>query len=108
MPIVATTFGRALGPTGKMPSPQLGILVNVDDKVIKELIERINTSVKVRIKEASVKVSVGKQSMKDDDLIENIITIYNAVLKAMTKGKENIKNAEIKFTMTKPQKIKIK
>jgi large subunit ribosomal protein L1 len=108
MPIVATTFGRALGPTGKMPSPQLGILINVDDKMIKELIEKINTSVKIKIKEASVKVSVGKQSMKDEDLIENITAIYNGVLKAMTKGKENIKNIEVKFTMTKPQKIKLK
>jgi large subunit ribosomal protein L1 len=108
MPIVATTFGRALGPTGKMPSPQLGIMINVDDKVIKDLIERINTSVKVKIKEASVKVSIGKQSMKDEELIENIIAVYNGVLKAMTKGKENIKNIELKFTMTKPQKIKLK
>jgi large subunit ribosomal protein L1 len=108
MPIVATTFGRALGPTGKMPSPQLGILINVDDKQIKDIIERINTSVKIKIKEASVKVSVGKQSMKDEELVENIVAVYNAVLKAMTKGKENIKNIEVKFTMTKPQKIKLK
>jgi large subunit ribosomal protein L1 len=108
MPTVATAFGRALGPTGKMPSPQLGILINVDDRMIKELIERINMSVKIKIKEASVKVSVGKQSMKDEDIIENIIAIYNAVLKSMTKGKENIKNIEVKFTMTKPQKLKIR
>jgi large subunit ribosomal protein L1 len=108
MPLVATTFGRALGPTGKMPSPQLGVMINVDDKQIKDLIERINASVKIKIKEASIKVSVGKQSMKDEELIENAVTVYNAVLKAMTKGKENIKNIEIKFTMTKPQKIKVK
>jgi large subunit ribosomal protein L1 len=108
MPLVATTFGRALGPTGKMPSPQLGVMINVDDKQIKDLIERINASVKIKIKEASVKISVGKQSMKDEELIENAVTVYNAVLKAMTKGKENIKNIEIKFTMTKPQKIKVK
>jgi large subunit ribosomal protein L1 len=108
MPLVATTFGRALGPTGKMPSPQLGVMINVDDKQVKDLIERINTSVKIKIKEASVKVSIGKQSMKDEELVENAIAIYNAVLKTMTKGKENIKNIELKFTMTKPQKIKLK
>jgi len=26
MPSVATTFGKALGPVGKMPSPQLGVI----------------------------------------------------------------------------------
>jgi large subunit ribosomal protein L1 len=108
MPIVATTFGRALGPTGKMPSPQMGIMINADDKTINELKVRINNSVKIKTKEASIKVSVGKQSMKDEDIVDNAVTIYNAVLKTLSKGKENIKNLEIKFTMTKPQKIKIK
>lgn len=108
MPIVATTFGRALGPTGKMPSPQMGIMVNADDKTINDLKTRINNSVKIKTKEASIKVSVGKQSMKDEDIVENAVTIYNAILKTLAKGKENIKNLEIKFTMTKPQKIKLK
>jgi len=105
MPLVATTFGRALGPSGKMPSPQLGILMNVDDRAMNELKNRINTSVKIRTKEASIKVPIGRQSMKNEELIENILTVYNGLLKALTKGKENIKNLEIKFTMTKPQKI---
>jgi len=108
MPKVATTFGRVLGPAGKMPSPQLGILMNVDDKAIEELLNKINTSVKIRTKEASIKLCVGKQSMKDEDIIENILTVYNAVLKVMPKEKDNIKNVEIKFTMTKPQKIMIR
>jgi large subunit ribosomal protein L1 len=108
MPIVATTFGRALGPTGKMPSPQMGIMINADDKTINELKARINNSVKIKTKEASIKISVGRQSMKDEEIVENIIAVYNAVLKAVSKGKENIKNIEVKFTMTKPQKIKIK
>jgi large subunit ribosomal protein L1 len=108
MPKVATTFGRVLGPAGKMPSPQLGILMNVEDKAIDELIGKINSSVKIRTKEASIKLCVGKQSMKDEEIIENVLAIYNAVLKALLKGKDNVKNIEIKFTMTKPIKIKIK
>jgi large subunit ribosomal protein L1 len=108
MPIIATTFGRVLGPAGKMPSPQLGILMNVDDKAINELKNKINSSIKIKTKEASIKVPVGKQSMKDEEIIENVITIYNAVLRSLSKGKDNIKNIEIKFTMTKPQKIKLK
>jgi len=108
MPKVATTFGRVLGPTGKMPSPQLGIMVNADDKTIDELIKKINSSVKIRTKEASIKLSVGKQSMKDEEIVENAMAIYNSVLKALLKGKDNVKNIELKFTMTKPQKIQIR
>lgn len=108
MPKVATVFGRALGPSGKMPSPQLGILMNVDEKGIKALKDKINNSVKVKIKEASVKLAIGKQDMKNEEIAENIITVYNNLLKSLPKGKDNIKNIEIKFTMTKPQKILMK
>jgi large subunit ribosomal protein L1 len=107
MPKVATTFGRVLGPTGKMPSPQLGILVNAGDNAINDLKKKINNILKIKIKEASIKVPVGKQSMKDQELIENILAIYNSILKELPRDKENIKNIELKFTMTKPQKIKI-
>jgi len=108
MPSVATNFGRALGPTGKMPSPQLGILMNADEKNIKELKSRINTSIKIKIKEASIKLPIGKQSMKDEDIIENVIIVYNTLLKTLPRNKENIKNIELKFTMTKPYKISMK
>lgn len=108
MPKVATTFGRVLGPAGKMPSPQLGIIMNADDKIIKELKGKINNSVKIRAKEASIKLPVGKQSMKDEELIENILSIYNRVMKELPREKENIKNVELKFTMTKPEKIQIR
>jgi len=108
MPLVATNFGRVLGPASKMPSPQLGILMNVDDKALSELKTKINNSIRIKTKEASIKISVGKQSMKNEELIENIMGIYNSILKNLSKGKDNIKNIELKFTMTKPQKIKLK
>ncbi len=108
MPSVATNFGRALGPTGKMPSPQLGIILNADEKTLKELKNKINTSVKIKIKEPSIKIPIGKQSMKDEDITENIMTVYNNLLKTLPRNKENIKNIEIKFTMTKPYKILLK
>ena len=108
MPKVASTFGRVLGPAGKMPSPQMGIIMNADEKTIEDLKNRINNSIKFRVKEASIKLAIGKESMKDEDIIENIMTVYNALIKALPRDKENIKNIEIKFTMTKPQKISIK
>jgi len=108
MPSVATTFGRVLGPSGKMPSPQLGIILNTDEKTIRDIKEKINNSLKIKAKESSIKIAVGKQSMKDNEIVENILTVYNAVLKNLPKEKDNIKNVELKFTMTKPQKLNIK
>ncbi len=108
MPKVATTFGRALGPAGKMPSPQMGIIMNADDKIIEELKGKINNSIKIRTKEASIKLPIGKQSMKDEELIENVLIVYNRILKELPREKENIKNVELKFTMTKPEKILVR
>lgn len=108
MPSVATNFGRALGPTGKMPSPQLGIIMNADEKTLRELTTKINTSIKIKVKEPSIKVPIGKQTMKDEDIIENILAVYNLLLKTLPRNKENIKNIEIKLTMTKPYKISVK
>jgi large subunit ribosomal protein L1 len=108
MPKVATTFGKVLGPAGKMPSPQMGIIVNADDKVINELKEKVNNTIKFKVKEPSIKLVVGKQSMKDADILENVNSVYNYLLKSLPREKENVKNVELKFTMTKPQKINVR
>jgi len=108
MPKVAATFGRVLGPAGKMPSPQLGIIMNADDKAITELKAKINNSVKLKVKESSVKLAIGKQSMEDKDIVDNAMTVYNNLVKVLPRNLENIKNVEIKFTMSKPQKIKVR
>lgn len=107
MPKVASTFGKVLGPAGKMPSPQMGIVMDATDKIIEDLKTKINNSLKLRVKEASVKLPVGKQSMSDADIIENITSVYNAILAALPRDKQNIKNVQLKFTMTKPVKFKI-
>ena len=108
MPKVATTFGRVLGPAGKMPSPQLGIIMNADDKSIQGVKAKVNNSVKIKTTEASIKVAIGKQSLKDEEIIENVMTVYKAIIKALVREQDNVKNVEIKFTMTKPIKIKIR
>ena len=107
MPKIATVFGRALGSAGKMPSPQLGIITDINDETIKQLKEEINSSIKIKTKEPSIKVIIGKQSMEDKKLIENAIAVYEAVEKKLPLGKSNIKSIEIKFTMSKPVKINL-
>jgi len=108
MPSIATNFGKALGPTGKMPSPQLGVLMKEEDSSIKQLIDKINTSVKIRVKEPAVKISIGKQSMPDADIIANAEAIYAGLANALPTKKENIKSVMLKLTMSKPIKVEMK
>lgn len=105
MPKIATQFGRVLGPAGKMPSPQLGILTSQDEAREKEIVEKMQNTVRIKTKEPSIKVVIGKQSMSDNEIIENAVAIYNAVLANLPKGKENIRSAMLKFTMSKPVKV---
>jgi large subunit ribosomal protein L1 len=105
MPAVATTFGRTLGPSGKMPSPQMGILGVENEDSIKALMAKINAVVKIRPKDTSIKVPMGKQSNKDEEIAENALLVFNKILGILPKGKENLRSILIKFTMGKPTKV---
>lgn len=106
MPKIATQFGRVLGPAGKMPSPQLGVLPVQNEEKEKELAAKMRNTVRIKAKEPSIKIAIGKEDMKDEEVIANASIVYNAVLHALPKGRENIKSAMLKFTMSKPIKIK--
>ncbi len=107
MPAVATTFGRILGPVGKMPNPQLGILPSEDENAIKSVLNKINSTVRVKVKEPSIKIGVGRESLTDEQILKNILIVYNKILDALPKKKENIKNILIKLSMDKPVKVEI-
>lgn len=108
MPAVATTFGKALGPAGKMPSPQLGVVMQETPEAIKALLEKISKSVKIRAKEPAIKVAIGKETMKDEDLIANIKTVYEAVVNALPGKKENVRKVMIKLTMGSPVAVDVR
>lgn len=109
MPKVATVFGKVLGPVGKMPSPQLGILpTDASDAVIKSTLAKISKSIKIRMKETSIKVISGKENMSDEEISANVSAIYKEIVNALPNKQENVKNVMIKFTMTKPVKVEVK
>ena len=107
MPAVATSFGRILGPVGKMPSPQLGILPNEEDKMVEAIVNKINSTVRVRVKEPSIKIAIAKQSMDNEKIMQNAIAVYHKILDSLPRKKDNVRNVKIKLTMDKPEKIKI-
>lgn len=102
---IATKFGRVLGPVGKMPSPQAGIIPKEDDEMIKGMMDKMKKSIRVRNKEMAIKLPVGKYSMNDKDLEENISAVIKALEKILPRANDNIKEVLIKFTMTKPVNI---
>ena len=108
MPVIATTFGRFLGPSGKMPSPQLGILNSEDEDVVKELIDKINFSVRIKVKEPSIKIGIAKESLDDKKIAENAFAAYSKILDNLPKKIDNIKNVKIKLTMANPINVELK
>jgi len=106
MPDIAKRFGRLLGTAGKMPDPKIGCVIAAEDNaVMSKLAERLRKTVKIKTKEKSVKIAIGKESMSDDQISENAAVVYDAVLAALPKKKASIKNVMFKFTMSKPVKV---
>ena len=99
---VATKFGRVFGPMNRMPSPQCGIVPKEDESMLKSMIEKMNSSIRIKNKEMAIKFAVGKEDMSDEDLAENIETAIKELEKKLPRGKDNVKEVLIKFTMTKP------
>ena len=105
MPKVARSFGRVLGPKGKMPNPKLGCVVPPNAN-LKPLVEKLQKSVRAEAKVNSmVPCTVGKEDSKDEEVVDNILTIYDNVLHHVPNGKQNIKHVYLKLTMGKPVKI---
>ncbi len=107
MPAVASSFGRILGPTGKMPSPQLGIIPSEEDKIVEVILNKINSTVRVKVKEPSIKIGIGKESLKDSEIVDNLAAIYNKLIETLPRKKDNIRNIKLKLTMGKPVVVEI-
>jgi len=105
MPTIATKFGRVLGPLGKMPSPQAGIIPLDNDEQVKGMLEKLKKMKRIRTKERSIKIAIGKESMSDKEVEDNVHAVVKAVEALLPRKNDNIKNVMLKFTMTKAIKL---
>ena len=105
---IATKFGRVFGPMNRMPSPQAGIIPKEDEAMVKMMIDKMQRAVRVKNKEMAIKLPIGKMSMSDEHLTENIEAIIAELEKKLPRANDNIKEILIKFTMTKPLVIREK
>lgn len=105
MPKVAQTFGRHFGPRGKMPNPKAGCVVPGNAN-LPALVEKLQKTVKVSARKVPIiQLVIGKEDQPEEDIIENILTIYQQLINHLPKEKNNLKNSYLKLTMGKPVKI---
>ena len=73
-------LGKILGPKGLMPNPKSGTVT----MKIKQAVEALKSGqVELRVdSNGIIHVNCGKSSFSDEDLKDNILTVYNALMKA--------------------------
>ena len=79
-------LGRVLGPRGLMPNPRSGTVVDGDD-IAKAIDDAKGGRVEFRLdRTALLHVPIGKVSFSDDQLLDNLATLMDAVSKAKPSG----------------------
>ena len=102
---VAKIFGRTFGPKNKMPNPKSGAVV-MPTSNLNELKTKFEKTVRVKTKnEPILKTYVGNEAMKDEDIADNIVVIYDSVVKVLPQNEANIKNVLLKLTMGPALKV---
>ena len=101
MPMVGRILGPVLGPRGKMPIP---VPPNAD---IVALLNKHRKTVVVRMRnQPIIQVSVGSVQMKEEDLVDNTMTVLRVLDGKLKRGLKNVKYAFVKTSMGEPVKIK--
>jgi len=96
-----TRLGRVLGPRGLMPNPRSGTVVEPED-LPKAVRDAKAGRVEFRLdRTALVHVAVGKVSLDEEQLLENVATLVEAIVKSRPPGAKGqyIKSATLATTM---------
>jgi len=107
MPSVARYLARFLGPLGKMPKPfpsGYGIISSPED--LRVAIERYLKIIRIQLKkQLLIQVRIGKKSMEEDRVFENLKAVVDYIADQMPHKYNNIKSMFLKTTMGHPIKV---
>ncbi len=98
MPVVGRYLGIVLGPRGKMPK-----VVSGD---VNAMVRSLKNSVRIKVKDnPTVQCMIGTEGMGDEELAENALAVLKFLEEKLPKGRKNVRNVLVKFTMSKPVKV---
>ena len=92
-------IGRVLGPKGLMPNPKTGTVTATPDKAVSDIKKGMVTYKTDSY--GNVHTVIGKASFSDDKLLENLVYVFNTIVKvkpASVKG-NYIENISVSSTM---------
>lgn len=98
---IGKLLGPVLGPRGKMPRP-FPPTANLEG-----LIKSGEKTFNLNVKNPVIQGAVGNESMKDDEIEENIRAVISFVEGKLPKGIQQIDNIVVKLTMGKAVKVKL-
>ena len=105
MPKVAAAFGRVLGTRGKMPNPKLGCVIPPNANV-EQLVKKLSATIKLSAKKATnLQCMVGKEDQPNEEIVANIMAVYQAAIRNLPNESQNIKDVCLKLTMGKPVRV---
>jgi large subunit ribosomal protein L1 len=100
MPLVGKSLGASLGPRGKMPTP---VPPNAN---IEEQIEKHRNIVFVRMRgQPVIQCRIGNESMKDEELAENIQAVVRRIEGKLKRGIKNFRSVYLKTSMGSSIKV---
>ena len=100
MSLIGKNLGPVLGPRGKMPTP-VAPTAN-----LAPVIERLKRVVKLKVSRVpSLHLRVGTETMKDEEIAENVQAVLDALTGKLERGDRNIRSVYLKTTMGPSVKV---
>lgn len=101
MPKIGKILGKFLGPKGRMPLPL------APNAPIENMITKYRTAIRIRGRTLSLATKIGDEDMTDENIVENAITVINAVVAKLPNNEKNLKGFVLKLSMSNPVHVPI-